>query len=55
MCRGHAQNPAFIPDTVFAPSSSKVAVEVWGLFVSFVHRFPQLQRAHSYFYFHIVS
>ena len=55
MCRWHAQNPAFIPDTAFAPSSSKVAVEVWGLFVSFVHCLPQLQHAHSYFYFHIVS
>lgn len=55
MCRGHAENPAFVPDTVFAPNSSEVAVEVWGLFVSFVHHLPQLQHAHSYFYFHLVS
>lgn len=54
MCRGHAENPAFVPDTVFAPNSSEVAVEVWGLFVSFVH-LPQLQHAHNYFYFHLVS
>ena len=49
VCRGHVRYPAF------APGSSEVTVEVFGLFVSCCPEFPPAACAHRYFQSLIVS
>ena len=51
LCRGHAQYPAFVPNTLFfALGSSEMAVGFFCLFVfvSFGPEFAPTRHAHSY-------